>query len=376
MNRYATKLVSIGVLALFVLSVVPIAFAQTDSLIDTDVSVDASVDASGDSNSNDTADVSVESDVTISERDSKAERVRDMMKERRENLRDGRAEIKQRVVEVRTDIKDMRKVFREERRAAQQDIREHHKGLLGLKSNLKNCKGEDCATLQLKFHTGVKVHLDTLLNYADKSFEQLKERISVSGALTLEDKELALARITALEARVDTKKIEIEALSENATREEVRAEINEMRELVHDIRFEQRKLVALLISTKVDVLAEKHSNLELAMQHRIDEISERGGDVSTLVRIRTQFVAQGDKVEADQKLAREAWITAEDRENKMDAWHAAHVAVKDDLKESREILRDFMDEYKNVKSHLSIEAKVLVEANLNDSTAVSEEVNR
>lgn len=363
MRQIFAKIAGVSVLLLFILSVVPLAFADTDVTVDTDASdaVDGDVDGVNESESAGTdvdTDENDATDVDHPRADARG-KVRSEMKERRNEIRDERRDIHDRVQEVRSDIRESRMEMREHFMKARDDLKVHHRELLDIKAQLKDCKNQEsqeCSDLHVKFNAGLKNHLTHLLEQTDNSFAQLKERIESSSELSADDKTQALADIASLEVKVDAQRVKVEALSENATKEEIKTMIKEMQGIVHEVRFEQRHLIALMVSSKVDVLVLKHGNFEQAMQVRIDELSAKGADVSRLVDIKAKFVAQGDKEEADAKVARDAWVQAESKDEKLDAWHDAHKAVRSDFEVSRQLLRDFMMAYKEIKSGLHASA--------------------
>ncbi len=408
MKQIAQKFVAVRVLMLFMLSVVPFAFAESnsgesdgdvedDSLLGT-VESSTSVEASS-------TGVDVESDVEVKaeskgrgpQGDLRAERkeVRKEMKDERIELREEIKGARMEIKSERKDLQESRKAFHEERKLAREEMRMNRDEVLKIKNEYKKCDGSACDELKVKFNHGVKKHIEKLLEQIDRSFEQLTERVTNSGALSAEDKEKALADIAALNEKVALRVAEVQAMPQNATKEEMKVAVKDLQKFVIEVRHEQRKVVALLISSQVDTMIEKHTALADVMQAKIDELSAAGVDASALVELRAKFVAQTETIKDDQEVARDAWVAAESKDDKHAAWVEAHSKVKSQFGESRETLREFMKVYKELKSHTTapvqasaevetetevqnateVESETEVEVGVNTTTEVSESVD-
>ncbi len=376
MNNIAQKFVGIGVLMLFVMSIVPLALAVSDDSgvdgSDSDgVGVGVGVDVSTTLDGDDVAvNASASSEVERGRMGVRAE-MRDQRKDAREDIKDAREnvrEVRSEVKGARMDIRESRILFHEERKVAREEMKINRDEILALKGEYKKCSGVVCDELKVKFNHGVKNHVKMLLIQIDRSFEQLKERVEISGALRAEDKTQILADIAVLEEKIAAKRIEVEAFPENATKEELKVAVKELQQFVIDVRQEQRKVVVMLISSKVDSMIVRQDALAAAMQLKIDGITSAGGDASKLIELRATFVEQTATIKNDQDDARAAWLVAESKSDKHDIWVKAHGKVKNGFEESRDVLREFMQVYKGLKSHTTQSSEAVDNVEVNAST--------
>ncbi len=370
MANYIQRIMGMVMLAIFMLSIVPLALADTDISVDTDVSVDTS-------SSTTSTDTSVESDVEVeaedeTQRDGRG-RMKERMREVRSQEREHRDEVRGKIIEVRQEMREIHKDRWEHYEEVRADLRAHHNEMLKIRAELKSCAGESCDTKKTELKHEVVHHVDKTLDHIDASFDHLRQRINASASLTAEEKDAALEAIAELEVKVDAEKAKLAELDQNATKEEVKESIKDVKELVKDVRKEQRRSIALLVSAKLDHIVDRHEALSTSMQTRIDGVTAAGADASTLIAIKANFDANTEVLEADVKAAHDLWVEAAADKGKMEAWKAAHEKVRADLKVSKELLREFVAEFREVRSHTTVEAESStdVETTTQDTTVDS-----
>ena len=99
------------------------------------------------------------------------------------------------------------------------------------------------------------------------------------------------------------------------------------------------------MSKKTEDLIEKHQILSARMQTMIDTLSGKGLNVTAMEEIHARFDEHIAKVEEDYKKAEDL------RENgDRQIWRKAMQIVKDDLGESRRLLREFTRARRDLKS--------------------------
>lgn len=366
------KWISLLVLGVLVLSIVPAALADSGSRSETRTKVKVEMPL---------ADAEVDGEVRT-EVDSDGEtrtRIRgeiktegDRVKEFREEIREKNGEIK----ELRRELKEERRVFHEEKREeyqrfkekhreAREDFEEHRKELQERKRMAKECaeESDECHQKKDELKRGVKQHLVKTIEVIDRSLEKLANRVEDSEALSAAEQEQALSAIAALEVQLTAQKQQIEALltAEGTTNAQLRTAIQDLKHLWQDVRKEQRWIVAQLIRSKLDQAVEKHVEYETTLQAKIEELKSAGKDTTALQAIYDRFVAEVAELNRLQAEAELKWSAAAGDPEKLRAWKQAQEAVREQVKETKRVLREFMSAYRQLKATVSVEEEIAVE---------------
>lgn len=375
MGKILERIVGFSILALFILSLVPVALADNGS------SADVTVDAEGSLGKN-KGKGSLKADVKAD-----LESAKDEFKESKEALK----EAKEKAKEVRGDTAERRIVSafverkeeqqqkeREEYKEAKENYHEHREKLHQLKKEAK-CKdgSEQCNAKKDDLKRGVTQHLLKTIELIESSLNRLTERVESSKVLTEDEKEQALEQIATLEAEVTIDRERVEALVETATNEELRLVIKDLKETWREVRKTQKRIIANLISSKLDHLVDKHAEYQNGMEARIAELRTAGVDVSELEHLLDVFKSNLAELEKDQNAVHEKWLEIRARKGSIEAWHETQLQVREDMKESKEILRKFIALYKELKddvenSSAMVDASVKVDVNNNSAESSSE----
>ncbi|MBI4981290.1 hypothetical protein HZC30_07095 [Candidatus Woesearchaeota archaeon] len=248
-----------------------------------------------------------------------------LAREKYEELKDHREKAKEIYDQQKDELKD--------RRARMQKI----------------CKEtpEQCASKTSEFKVGAQQHLEKTLELVTASVEKITNRVEDSKVLTKEEKKLALEQIAQLEAKLAEEQKKLEALSADTSREEWNAAIREFKLMWTQVRQSEQRIVSLLISSKMENLVEKHDEFYNSMLMRIDALKSKDVDTAPLEEIAAEFKEQMNGLAEDQKAAREAWAKATDREALQQAKDAQQ-KVRDGMKETKETLHKFVEEYKTL----------------------------
>ena len=99
----------------------------------------------------------------------------------------------------------------------------------------------------------------------------------------------------------------------------------------------QKKGVKNSIDAKLDVVVKKHQKYLENMEAKVAKVKEAGKDTAKLEEFVTQFKEHTSSVEAK---------NAELKDATGDEWKTAWKELRDDLKKSKDILRDFMKEFR------------------------------
>lgn len=366
------KWISLLVLGILVLSIVPAALAESGSRSETRTKVKIETPL---------AEAEVDEEVRT-EVDSDGEtrtRVRseiktegDRVKEFREEIREKNGEIK----ELRRELKEELRVFHKEKREeyqrfkekhreAREDFEEHRKELQERKRMAKECAEEsgECHQKKDELKRGVKQHLVKTIEVIDRSLEKLTNRVEDSEALSAAEQEQALSAIAALEVQLTAQKQQVEALltAEGTTNAQLRTAIQDLKHLWQEVRKEQRWIVAQLIRSKLDHAVEKHVEYETTLQAKIEELKSAGKDTTALQAIYDRFVGEVAELNRLQAEAELQWSAAAGDPEKLRAWKQAQEAVREQVKETKQVLREFMSAYRQLKATVSVEEEIAVE---------------
>lgn len=371
------RLAACSVLLLLVISMLPVAFAErnsgrmeTKTMIRTDVETPVG-EVEGE----------VRSETEVKAEDKEGEtRVRGELsttsKVRVQELRQEISEKKGDVQQLRLELKEELRVFHEEKREeyqrfkekhreAREDFEEHRKELQERKRMAKECaeESDDCNSKKDELKRGVKQHLVKTIEVIDRSLEKLTNRVEDSEALSDEEQATALEAIAALEVRLTTQQQQVEALltAEGTTNAQLREAIQDLKHLWQDVRKEQRWIVAQLIRSKLDHVVEKHMEYETTLQAKIDELKNAGKDTTALQAIYDRFVSETEELNRLQAEAELQWSAAAGDPEKLLAWKQAQEAVREQVKETKQVLREFMSAYRQLKAKVSVEEEIAVE---------------
>lgn len=322
-NKIIRKSVAILVLALFMMSVVPIALAESERL-------------------------------NIGEKDKAIDKDKEI-KAQKETLREAfkskitaeKELVKDQIEQVRERMKEAKEKYEQ----ARESYKEQKDDLKELRGRYKVCKdgdgSEKCIKARKDVSLGVKKHLEKTIELIENSLERLTTHVKDSTVFTDEEKQSALDSINKLQEKVTAEKDKVLALADTASAEELRNEVKELKKLWQDVSKQQKRIIAMLTSAKLENLVEKHNALVENMQKKIDGLKAKSIDTAELEEIFTDFKAATAKLVEDHQKARTFWQQAEDMSKEsLQAWHDAQKVVKEDMRETRKLLREFVEKYR------------------------------
>lgn len=304
MNKTIPRLMAMMMLAIFVLSIVPIAFAERDT----------------------------------SGRDQEARmEKKDAALERAEQLRSALREKKERYLEARQAYVDKKERLSELRRQA----RECAEG------------SEECRMKKVDLRKGVRDHLLKTVDLIDKSLEKLQERVTESKVLSEEEKQEALTRLTDLEKQLDQKRTEIEALPDTMTNEDLRTHIRELKDLWHKVRKEQRWVITQLVNNKQDNLVGIYVRFGERAEAQIQKLERQGADVAGLEELLAKYRESVEALKVAQGEAKAAWLEAKSSPEALERARELQQAFREKAKETKASLRNLLQELKEVRKSLA-----------------------
>ncbi len=304
------KIAAFAVLALFVMSIAPIALAQENE----------------DSQNGD-RQLRMKKDAAL----ERAEAFREQLREKKERY----AEAREAFLEKKEQLSELR------HRAAQ-------------------CLNdtEDCRMKKLDLKQGVKDHLAKTAELIEKSLEKLIERVENSNVLSEQEKQDALRRLSELEKQVEAQVAALEALPDTTTNEELRTHIKELKDLWHKVRKEQRWVITQLTNHKQDNLVEIYIRFGDRAAAQIDKLEQQGADVTGLEELLGKYQEKIAELKAAQAEAQAAWINVKDAntDDAMEQAREAQEAFREKAKETKASLRNLLVELQEAREPNASEA--------------------
>lgn len=283
------KMIAVALLMMFVISMVPLVAAERndDKAAKKEVRVENKVKAENSAEKREVrSEERVRSVNSDSEDDDASEATTSKNKERVQKVRQNLEEVKAQYKEAKERYSQAKELYETEK-AKFKETKEKAKRCLS--------DSEDCKVKKTELKKGVAQHLLKTNDLIARSLEKLTDRVQNSNALTEEQKAEALASIEELETTLAAEKDRVNALAVNATNAELREAIQNLKHVWQDVRKEQRKIVSLLISAKLENMSEKLAQYSTSMQQSIDQLKAAGKDTTELEALYADFAG---KVEA------------------------------------------------------------------------------
>ncbi len=276
--------------------------------------------------------------------------------ERRDKLRKARLakdNTVKKIKHVQKNLDETRRRYHTARDKFKQahDVFKENKGKLNDLRKRAKCATdtEECRQHKGKLKAGVKVHLMKKLDVMLSSLERLESKIENVDRLSEDEKSEALGTIAELKTDVEALKEKTEALADDTSGEDYRAAIKEIKEAWRVIKKEQKTIIAGLMNSRMDHLVAKHNEYINGMDLRIADLRDSGQDVAELERLKNKFSEHVEKLSSDHKEAQSIWKLVKSGDAEISEWRAAQKIVRQDLKESKKILREFIHTYREMR---------------------------
>jgi chromosome segregation ATPase len=303
------KLSALFVLSVFLLSMIPLAFAETGSGSSArPVAVATHYRAgSGEPGSN-------ESPAQMTVREKLRQRFNEtnktMLKQR----------IQQHVMAKRMITKEKLDAAKDRYKLAKQHYLTAKKAYLGQKGNFtkakeayKNCKDDDseeCGKKRKQLKQNAKPHLLKAADLVLKELEKMKERVQASEDLSDEEVARIVAEIEQTISDVEDAKDTIENLDENSTNDEYNAAAKTIRDAWKKARMKLKKHAGRLVNARLGNIILRTEKLEKRLYNARDKLEEKGMDVSTLDEKLDEFSDKLDTAADKYNEARSKWSDA------------------------------------------------------------------
>lgn len=264
-------------------------------------------------------------------------------------------EQKEKIEEQAKEMRENRMEWLKEKGDKIKEEYESKKGELeGLKEKSQICKAEEkltsgtaCQSKKLELKKGVQQHLVKTIELIENSYERMIEKIGESTGLSEEQKQTLLTQVSVLEATLTAQKEKLQAMSENSTNQEYKDAIKELKKMWQETSQMQHRLMADLVNSRMDNIAEKHEEFQTTLESKIAQLSAKGVDTTELEALAEKFKQETDQLNADREAAKAAWVSAADKDNLETAKEATE-KVKEDLKQTRDTLREFLEKFREL----------------------------
>ncbi len=394
MAQWIQRMVSAILLMVFVASIIPLALAERGSEREEQrelrIVVENAASAEAEENSTERFQENIKNARAVLEQERK-EAMRDVREERKElkeDFREAREEAraagekfsargKNAVIDVKERMDNLREKYidlKVEYKQKRQEYQDHRRDLKQKHKDAKECEKDsiECREKKQELQRGVKQHLLNTMELIDRSLKKLTNQVEASEKLTEEEKQATIQRIAGLEVKVTGTRERVEAMSANSTNADLRVAIRDLKNVWQEIRAEQRKIVASLISLKQEVIVEKHEESEAGMQTKIDELRAQGTDVIILINVHQRFAAEVTKLKEMVAIAREKWQEAKEGQESLEAWKSAEKDVQAQMKKTKAVMREFITEYKRLTGETELEAETEETAEVSTSEPTAE----
>ena len=372
------KLISVAVFILFLLSVLPSGLAaEADGAESSERKVLRAEALENVARVQEQAEKLREKAVSrLEQAEKRTERAEEQVAERAEKAKERLDDLQEKAAERREAAQEKLAAAKERYQEAKERFDEQKQRVSELKENFQRCKkvnetanvSDECKRAEDTLKEGAQKHLLNILTVMGRTLERLEERVSNTTGIAEEDRAAALESIAALQQRVADQR----AAVENGTVSQKEA-VKAAKELWSEIKREQKAIIALLVQDKSASLLEKHRGLERSMETRIASIERAGGDATELQAILERFRVQMTELEEAHADAKARWQLARGSEKReaWEAWRAAQKEFRAGLQESREILREFVRKFVELKKGLGTEE--VGESNETGETAGTEQ---
>lgn len=282
---------------------------------------------------------------------------REILKEKLANFKEKNEEMKERhefnkekFVQEKQKFEDAKVKYREKKK----ELTDKRQEIDHLKEKTR-CEdmGEECQEKKKELRRGVKQHLIKTVELIKSSIEKLKHKIESSPQLDDEEKEEALSEVISLEERLTAEIAELEAM-EDASPEEIKESIKELKHLWRDSKKSQRWIITQMINEKQENLVGVYARFDEKMVNQISKLEQEGADVSSLNDLLAVYEQKLENLAAASDAAKEAWVEAKssDDPEAMAKARKKHQEFKEISLEAKKVLRELVGEFKEVRNEL------------------------
>jgi hypothetical protein len=363
------QITSLLVVAMFLISLAPMAFAEQGQ--GTTNQVGTSINEAGEGEARE--QFRSRSEQLREDLLQQREEARSNLKRDRVNIMEKHAEFRERYRENRAELSQILKRARERKEIAiaKQELAKTQ--LEATRGKLAQCKDKanvECTELRKQAR---KQSYNFLLNTADRVLtllEKTKERVQNSD-LAEEEKAEIIAKIDERIEEAASSRETVELITENASKEEIKDAAKTIRESWKEANKNIRKGVAKVASMKIGGILVKIQRLQVKLDKIVDRLESKGKDTSAIEAVMADFDAKIADAEAAQAQVKAALFETGKASEAVAYVKESHKSIK----EARILLKDAVLKIRKVNqgqpigSELEPETQTELEAEQEDEEA-------
>ncbi len=357
-SKISVKILSLLLMAMFLVSLVPAAFAVQGNENKADSPEPTGYVVGGDRE----------------EFVAKAEQRRQDLLEKREgvvaartrqrlNVANKREELLRRFQENKAEMIEKVAKAIQKRTEAIEKFREAKVDLAKNKEKLKACKGKADATCTEERRKTRKNAQKFLLNAAYRMtglLEKARERIQKSDRLSEEEKATAIASIEARMQDVVSAQETIEATTEAATKEEVKESAKMLRETWRKANKEIKEKTAREVSGKIGGTLVKIERLQAKLERTVEKLKQKGMDTTPIEAMMQQFENKIAEGKAAHEVAMQKFQEGKANEATTNI-RAAHKRIKEAHRLLKDVVRKIRKAHQGEKIREGVEPETEAE---------------
>lgn len=207
---------------------------------------------------------------------------------------------------------------------------------------LEQCKEDNCIEAKFRARVAATEHLEHIAEEITASIDRLEAQVADNSHLSAEEKVALQASLENAKADVAAQLEVVASIDEEATTaEEIREITASLKQTWQDIRLVHKQTVAYLVSARFDAAVATHEHI----LERMNSLTVETDDQAVL-DAQAAFQAHADAV-AEAIVEADATLDAvADGEATLEEWHRQQLEIQNLLKESHQLLRDFMVAYR------------------------------
>ena len=265
--------------------------------------------------------------------------------------------VKPMIQKAKEDFARAREMYQQakERYAKAKDMyKEQRQNFVKAKDEWNKCKGAEsteCDQKRERLKEQAQPHLLKSADLVLKELERVKAKVESSEDLSDEERTDLVAKLDAKIAEVTAAKEKIENLGEDATKEEINDAAKTIREAWQATKLHLKKAIGRLAGARLGNIILKTEKLEERFANVRDKLAEKGADVTALDSILDDFSAKLDEAADKYNKAKELWKGANTPGEVDEAAKEVHTLMKEaqeSLKEAKGLLREAVQEIRKM----------------------------
>lgn len=371
MKQLLNKMLALFVLALFLVSVVPLALADTDA--DSNDVNETEEEEEVDQDEDDSVESGQETEIELDHEfksDDRRKKIHMKLRERlkiredavehikRVEIREHVKETQQNALEHRREVLDRAKMHREKMHDSLQKAREHyqekkeelqdHKNELKEKrEKLVQCKkesSEECRDERVNIRKGVIDQGKRNINFIIASFEKMKHRLDEASDISEADKDTIVTMIDVKLADLEAAREQFSALTDDATAEEIKEAAQNLRDVWQEMKPTYKWAVGMVLASKLESTVTDITDMDDRIVEKIEALEEEGIDMSEARDLLVEF--EDTVIEADSTIseAQELLSTLDNA--------ATSEEIKDVVNSAHKLLQDARQSFNEAKGIL------------------------